>query len=167
MKTMLVFFASAAMGMAAQPILVRVTPETLANLQKRDPMIRLVKPAENEAKVARPENQSIIRESSVLHDGRNWTIVPNGAVVHIPSALKARVNARPVGTLLAWTDFLTRNRGWITTTEVSFDQAAGNEALPAERAAFLAKQDKIVVAVHQSGPISVRVAKETPTLTKR
>lgn len=167
MKTMLALLASATLGTAAQPILVRVTPETLANLQKRDPMIRLEKPAANEAKVARPENQSIIKESSILHDGRNWTIVPNGAVVHLPAALKARVNARPVGTLLAWTDFLARNRGWITTTEVTFDQAAGNEAMPAERAAFLAKQDKIVVAVHQCGPISVRVTKESQTITKR
>ena len=126
-----------------------------------------MKPAGHEAKVARPDTQSIIRDCSVRHDGQKWTSVPNGAVVHLPAALKARVNARPVGTLLAWNDFLTKNLGWITTTEVTFDQAAGNEALPAERAAFLAKQDKVVVAVHQSGPISVLVAKETRTLTKR
>ena len=73
----------------------------------------------------------------------------------------------PSGTLLPWAEFLTKNLGWITTTEVTFEQAAGNDALPAERTAFWAKQDKIVIAVHQSGPISVRVAARTPSLTQR
>ena len=52
-----------------------------------------------------------------------------------------------------------------TTDEVSFDQAAGNEELPAERAVSWTKHDKIVVAVHQHGPISVRV--EDKSLTQR
>lgn len=167
MKTALFLCALAANALAGQPVLVRVTAETLANLQKRDPMIRLEKPADDTAKVARPLNQSIIKESTILHDGKNWTLVPNGAVVFLPEPVKSRVNARPVGTLLPWAEFFAKNRSWLTTTDVNFDQAAGNEPLPAERAAFWAKQDKIVVAVHQNGPISVRVAKEAPTLTKR
>jgi len=167
MKNTLLLCALATHALGSQPVLVRVTPETLAKLQARDPMIRLVKPAQNEAKVARPLNQSIIKQSTILHDGKNWTLVPNGAVVFLPEALKSRVNVRPVGTLLPWSEFLTKNPSWITTTEVSFDQAAGNETLPAERTEFWAKQDKIVVAVHQTGPISVRVAAASPTLTKR
>lgn len=167
MKNTLLLCALATHALGSQPILVRVTPETLAKLQARDPMIRLVKPAQNEAKVARPLNQSIIKQSTILHDGKNWTLVPNGAVVFLPEALKSRVNVRPVGTLLPWSEFLTNNPSWVTTTEVSFDQAAGNESIPAERTAFWAKQDKIVIAVHQTGPISVRVADAAPTLTKR
>jgi hypothetical protein len=167
MKTVIFLYALASHGFANEPILIRVTAETLANLQKRDPMIRLEKPAENEVTTPRPQNQSIIKESTILHDGRNWTLVPTGAVVFLPESLKPRVNTRPVGTLLPWTAFLTINRAWITTTEVNFDQAAGNEALPEERAEFWAKQDKIVVAVHQAGPISVRVAKAPDNLTKR
>ena len=81
--------------------------------------------------------------------------------------MKGRVDVSPVGTLLSWSDFLIQNRNWITTTDISFDQAAGNEAMPAERAAFWAKQDKIVIAVHQNGPISVRIATESMTLTQR
>jgi hypothetical protein len=167
MKTTLFLCAMAANALASQPVLVRVTPETLAKLQQRDPMIRLVKPAQGEAKVARPENQSIIKQSTILHDGKNWTIVPNGAVVFLPEAMKPRVNSKPVGTLLPWSEFLTKNLSWITTNEVSFDQAAGNEELPAERTAFWAKQDKIVIAVHQRGPISVRIANSSTNLTQR
>jgi hypothetical protein len=167
MKTALFLCVLASHAFAIEPILVRVTPETLANLQARDPMIRLVKPAKGEAKVVRPENQSIIKQSTILHDGQNWTIVPKGAVIFIPTEQKSRVNVKPVGTLLPWNEFFTMNRSWITTNEVSFDQAAGNEALPAERTAFFAKQDKIVVAVHQTGPISVRVAEQPESLTQQ
>jgi hypothetical protein len=165
MKTTVILCLMAVNALAAQPVLVRVTAQTLADLQKRDPMIRLVQPKADEVKVARPVNQSIVKESTILHDGRNWTMVPNGAVVHLPESMKSHVNVKPVGTLLPWADFLAKNQSWITTDEVSFDQAAGNEELPAERAISWTKHDKIVVAVHQHGPISVRV--EDKSLTQR
>lgn len=167
MKTTLVLCALAANALAAPPILNRVTPETLAGLQARDPMVRLVKPVEGEAKIARPQDQSIIKQSTILHDGGNWTLVPNGAVVFLPETMKHRVKPSPAGNLLSWVDFLTANRSWITTVEVSFDQAAGHKPIPPERAAFWAKQDKIVIAVHQRGPISVRLPETPPDLTKK
>jgi hypothetical protein len=167
MKTTLILCALACNAFAALPVLVRVTPKTLADLQARDPMIRLVKPEEGEAKVARPVNESIIKESTILHDGSHWTLVPNDAVMFLPESLKARVNVRPVGTLLPWSDFLRKNRTWLVTSEVSFDEAAGNQEIPAERTAQWAGEEKIVVAVHRQGPISVRVAKPIPALTQR
>lgn len=167
MKTALILCALMSAAFAGSPVLVQITPEALAKLQKTSPMTSLQQPAKDQAPVGRPGEQSIIKQSSILHDGTNWTLVPRGAVIFIPSALKARVDVKPVGTLLSWADFLVKNRAWITTTDISFDQAAGNEPMPAERAAFWAKQDKLVVAVHQSGPISVRIAPETPALTQR
>ncbi len=167
MKTALILCALMSAAFAGSPVLVQITPEALAKLRKTSPMTSLQQPAKDEAPVTRPGEQSIIKQSSILHDGTNWTLVPRGAVIFTPSALKARVDVKPVGTLLSWADFLLKNRAWITTTDISFDQAAGNEPMPAERAAFWAKQDKLVVAVHQSGPISVRIAPEPPSLTQR
>jgi hypothetical protein len=168
MKTTLILFALAAHAFAAQPVLVRVTAKTLADLQKRDPMIRLVTPAEGEAKVVRPVNQSIIAQSTILNDGKNWTLVPNGAVVFLPESMQDRVNAKPVGNLMAWNDFLAQNTSWISTSEVSFDQAAGNEAIPADSSESWRKKKKMVVAVHQHGPISVRTGSSILTsLTTR
>lgn len=167
MKISLLFIALTGSAFAGPPVLARITPEALARLQQNSPMTQLEKPAEGQAKVTTPSEQSIIKQSMILHDGKNWTIVPQGAVICLPDAMKSRVNAKPVGKLLTFTDFLTANRSWITTNEVSFEQAAGNESLPAERVAFWAKQDKIVIAVHQNGPISVRVATQTQSLTKR
>jgi hypothetical protein len=69
--------------------------------------------------------------------------------------------------LLSWIEFQTKNRAWVTTTEVTFDQAAGNKPLPSNLTAFFAKQDKIVIAVHQNGPISMRVPNEAKNITKR
>ncbi|MEO8616735.1 MAG: hypothetical protein ABI600_16445 [Luteolibacter sp.] len=167
MKTALILCALVTSSLADSPIVARITPAALAKLQQNNPMIQLPKPAAGEAKVTTPANQSIIKQSMILHDGKNWTLIPKGAVIFLPEAMKSRVDVKPVGNLLTFIDFITINRSWITTNEVSFDQAAGNVPLPAERVSFWAKQDKIVVAVHQSGPISVRLAAEPQTITKR
>lgn len=143
---------------AAQPILVRITPDTLARLQAKDPLIRLVQP---EADTPSPKEEpapSLIGSSTLLHDGECWTLVPEGAVVHLPSSLKSRLVAKPVGTLLPWNAFLERNRTWLGTVEVDFEQAAGNEALPSRFKDSWNQQDKMIVATHCLGPISVRVA---------
>jgi hypothetical protein len=157
MKTTMLLCAMAASSMAAQPLVPRITADALSRLQQADPMIRLQQPAGDEAKVGRPENQSIIHQSTILSDGSRWTIVPQGAVVFTPENLKSRVNAEPAGELLSWNDFLTANHGWIGTCEVSFEQAAGKAALPEERTSFWPKQNKVIVAVHQRGPISARL----------
>jgi hypothetical protein len=167
MKTALILCALMSAASAGSPVLVPITPEALAKLQKSSPMTSLQQPAKDEAAVIRPGEQSIVKQSSILHDGTNWTLVPRGAVIFVPAAQKARVDVKPVGNLLAWADFLVKNRAWITTTDISFDQAAGNEPMPAERGAFWARQDKVVVAVHQNGPISVRISPGTPSLTQR
>jgi hypothetical protein len=167
MKTALILCALANSAFATTPVLHRITPEELLKLQHGTPMTRLEKPAQGPTAVNRPSGQSIIKESVILNDGKSWTLIPKGAVIFLPEAMKSRVNAKPVGTLLPWTDFLTQNRAWITTNDVSFDQAAGTEALPAERVAYWTKQTKIVIATHRQGPISVRVASENLTITQR
>jgi len=167
-KTTLIFCALATSVFGEPPILPRITPDELATLQQSpSPMTCLEKPAANEAAVARPNGQSIIKQSVILHDGNNWTLVPKGAVVFLPESMKNRVAAKPVGTLLPFTDFLARNHAWITTDEVSIHQAAGTEPLPSGRVAFWTRQGKVVVSVHQGGPISMPAAKESSPLTQR
>lgn len=167
MKTALILCSLATAAFAGSPVLKPITPDALLKLQKTSPMSQMQQPNAGEVAASRPQEQSILKDSIILHDGTSWTLVPKGAVVYIPDALKTRVDAKPVGDLLSWADFLVKNRSWIITTDITFDQAAGNLPIPAERAKFWPKQDKIVVAVHQSGPISVRVAAESRTLTQR
>ncbi len=167
MKTAILLLATASGLFAATPVLVRVTPQMVAKQQQISKVRQESETVITQAKVARPAEQSIIKDSCILHDGTYWTLVPKGAVIFLPEAMKKRVDTKPVGTLLNWMDFLTRNRSWITTTDVSFEQAAGADSLPAERVTFWTKQDKVVVATHQSGPISVRIAPKDLTLTQR
>jgi len=139
-----------------------VTAKTLSELQNMDPMITLVKSVAGEAKVVRPDQPSIIRQSTILHYGKNWTIVPKGSVAFLPGGLKSRVDAVPSGTLLSWVDFLTINRSWLSTCEITANQATGTDPIPAERTTFWAQQDKVIIAVHQGGPITLRMDRPTP-----
>lgn len=162
MKTTLLLLSSLAGAAFAAPAMTdRITPEEIAARQKSAPAV--TQPVEAaEAKVARPGEQSLIKQSDILADGNNWTLVPKGAVLHIPAALNNRVGAKPLGTLLSWTDFLTVNRGWLFTEEVTFDQAAGKTPIPPSRTEFWKKNGKVIVAVHLGGPISVRTEPVTP-----
>jgi hypothetical protein len=168
MKHCLILCALTTSVFATPLIQPRVTAEQLAKRQLASPMPKMEQPTAEVVTVKRPSDQSIVKQSTILHDGKNWTLVPTGAVIFLPQAMQSRVNAKPVGTLLPFPEFLAQNRAWLTTNEVSFDQASGTEGLPEERVRFWSKQDKVVIAIHQSGPISVRVAPQKPTaLTKR
>jgi hypothetical protein len=151
--------------LASPPMADPVTPEEMAARQKASPFAAIQQQQVStaaDAKVERPGEQSLIKQSDILHDGSNWTIVPKGAVLHVPAQMSPRVGAKPLGTLLSWNDFLTANRAWILTEEVSFDQAAGKKPLPEGRKEFWTIQTKVIVATHQGGPISVRIIEPTP-----
>ena len=99
--------------------------------------------------------ESIIAQSEILHDGEHWTLVPRGAVLHIPAQHASNVGSRPIGTLLQWSEFLAKNPAWIQARETSFDEASGEAEFPEAHVAHWPKQDRVIVAVHQGGPISV------------
>lgn len=169
MKTTLILLTTLAGAAFGAPGMTdRITPEEIAARQKSAPLPALAQPvAGAEAKVARPGEQSLIQQSDILSDGNNWTLVPKGAVLHIPAALNNRVGAKPLGTLLSWIDFLTVNRGWLFTEEVTFDQAAGKSPIPPSRTEFWKKNGKVIVAVHLGGPISVRTEPVTPVASTK
>jgi hypothetical protein len=165
MKTVSILCALATGAFAGPPVLVHITPQALAKIQQADREAALQKPTVADASAG--VDPVTTKPSSVLHDGKNWTIVPTGAVIFIPDAMKSKVDVKPVGKLLSFDEFLAINKNWITTSKVSFDQAAGNEDLPMERVSFWAKQDKIVIAVHQGGPASVRISTDAQSFTQR
>ena len=164
MKSPLILFASLAGAAFASPVIKdRITPEEIAQRQKSAPVAVIQQAADGkDAAVARPGGESLIQQSDILSDGHNWTLVPKNAVLHVPQALANRVGAKPLGRLLAWTDFLTVNRGWLFTEEITFDQAAGKTPIPPSRSEFWKKNGKVIVAVHLGGPISVKPEATTP-----
>lgn len=141
----------------AEPLLVvaPVTAKELAEKQQNDSLSDLSQTEKSEARVTRSTSQSIIAQSEILHDGEHWTLVPKGAVLFVPEKKSQNVGARPVGTLLQWSDFLAKNPAWISTHETSYAQASGDTPLPEKTVKHWAQQDRIVIAVHHGGPISV------------
>lgn len=132
-----------------------------ANPQPTSPFAALPQtpPVEDgEKKIVRPGQESILAQSSILNDGTFWTLVPKGAVLHVPAGHQAKVDAKPVGTLLPWADFLARNFAWLGTCDVDLAQAAGTRPMPADLPENWVKLGKVVVAVHFAGPISVKPA---------
>lgn len=98
----------------------------------------------------------LLERSLLIGDGECWTLVPKEALLHAPERLQIRILAKPAGRAVEWREFLGRNRGWLATQEVSMAQARGDEALPVQVQQLLASSGRMVIAVHQSGPISVK-----------
>lgn len=151
---------------AAAQMTDRITPEEMAKRQSSNTSFAELQKKEQanqkEANVVRPGEESIIKQSEILHDGTHWTMVPKNAVLHVPAQMKPRVGTKPLGTLLSWSDFLIANRSWITTEEVSYDQACGKKPLPEGKVEFWKNQTSVIVATYQGGPISVKRPEPAP-----
>lgn len=105
---------------------------------------------------------NIVDESDFLSFNGRSTLVPKGAILHIPPYLKDRLKFTPGNPLLPWGDFYAVNRAWITTVEVSRIQAEGNQALAEETSKSIGKSTSLVVATFKTGPISVLPLKTPP-----
>lgn len=103
--------------------------------------------------VNRPKD--LLSESDILCFDGIATLVPKRAILLSPQNLADRVGFKPGSKIMSWSDFYAKNRGWITTVEVSRTQAEGNLALPDETQKYLAKCGNLVVATYLGGPISV------------
>ena len=103
---------------------------------------------------------SLLSRSLILSYRGTWTIVPKGAVLHVPAAYRERIVPGPTGRLIPWTEFYARNRGWIHTQNVTFEHARGEAALSPEILELHKRLGRVVVAVLHQGPISVKAPVE-------
>lgn len=88
------------------------------------------------------------------------TLVPKGAILHVPAQYAERLKLQEGAKILTWADFYAVNRGWIQTLEVTRKQAEGDEPFPEETVKALAKSPSVVVATLRGGPISVLPPKQ-------
>jgi len=110
----------------------------------------------------RPEHRRILEHSEILSRGGFWTLVPDGAVLHLPAEMTERHGKGASGEFIPWAEFLRRNHAWLLPFEVSLEVAGGHEPIDEQQAEAWTEQQRIVVAVHRGGPISVlRPAPET------
>lgn len=109
------------------------------------------------SKVNQPAN--ILSRSEIISYGGWVTLVPKRAILNLPANYKARLRTDPSAKALGWADFFALNRGWITTVEVTREQAEGDSAFGEELAERVAKSRNLVVATYQGGPIGVMPVK--------
>jgi len=106
----------------------------------------------------------LIARSDVLCFQGRATLVPKRAVLHVPKSLSGRMGMQDGSQLGSWTEFLNANRAWIRTVAVTRVQAEGNEPMPEAVLKSFDKEQRVVIATYQEGPISVLPLKvpETP-----
>lgn len=142
----------------------RMRPTHEALMARQDKSREALQDKQLEVKVAKPvvkkeregpDSSSLIKRSAILSSGRNWTIVPKGAVLHVPDQYQARVNGARAGKLIPWKAFYTQNRGWIHVHSVSMNQARGEEKIDPKQVEAYKSVSRVVVSVCHGGPISV------------
>ncbi|MFK7910273.1 MAG: hypothetical protein AB8F34_06680 [Akkermansiaceae bacterium] len=133
-------------------------PPTHAELTKKKADLaqkKAVRVANSEKPLAVTKKRSLIGNSTLLANGNYWTLVPRGAVIHIPSRYKDKVVSKPIGRLLEWKKFLRQNQGWLQTHAVTMKQAQGKEPIKEKTQKAYQSIGKVVVATCANGPISV------------
>lgn len=114
---------------------------------------------------------TLLENSEVITFNGQTTLVPKNAILQIPEKYADRINSGKTGVkIVGWLDFFSVNRGWISTVEVTFGQAKGDDPISPALMETLTKNGNVVIAVLKSGPISVLPPKaekpaETPTQT--
>ncbi len=130
-----------------------------------DPMKVLPQTQGKDPSVATRVNSLLEDSDLITYNGRT-TLVPKNALVIIPKKLAERINKHKEGSeIVSWLDFFSQNRGWISTVEVTFAQAKGEQPVSSEVMETLGKSGNLIVAVLKRGPISVMPPKPDPTET--
>lgn len=140
------------------------THETLLpafrNARSENPVAKLT-PSEGEDASVKNRPGNLIERSDVLSFGGNTTLIPKLAIIHTPEKFKDRVNNHiPGNRIVTWGGFYSLNRAWITTVEVSREQAEGKETIPPEIVDAYSKSNNLVIATFKGAAISVLPKKE-------
>jgi hypothetical protein len=106
-----------------------------------------------------PKSQGfgLLEMSTILQSGQYFTLLPKGSVVWCPPSLSSHVASAPNGRFTDWLTFLSSNRAWISTFEVTREQIAGKVPLPPETIERHRKGSLLVIATFQGGPISLPI----------
>lgn len=96
----------------------------------------------------------ILERSDIIRFGDLATIVPKGAILHIPAAFADRVGEIGNARLVIWPEFYAANRAWIDAREIPREVAEGNRRLDEKLEMKFAEGGRLVVAMLAGGPVS-------------
>lgn len=108
----------------------------------------------------KPARGDYYKNSTLLTDGTNHTVLPKSALISLPEKYQDRKIEEPLGDLVLFPDFLKKNTRWIRTQEVTLKTALGEEPLSEEKMEALRNSGAVIVGVLRGSPISVLPPKE-------
>ncbi len=169
--TVLSVAVTAAQEAGAKTPKLRPTHEQLSEgrgvaRQSSQQSVRLNQVAIGAVAKKRSDQGSLVGRSTVISYGDFWTLVPKGAVLHIPASLQTRVGTAPAGRLLSWSVFYQRNRGWLRQQPVEVSHARGDQLLDEEVVKNFTSLSQVVVAPCHNGPISMKKPAKPETVSK-
>jgi hypothetical protein len=127
----------------------RISDTGLRALQKRKPTCTSIAPPKP------TRNPGIVETSDFIAFDGCSSLVPKGAILHVPEQFSANIAAGPTGKILLWSDFLNLNRARIYSFEISLEEAAGRKSIDTKRLESAIKTGQLVVAVIRGCPTSV------------
>ena len=91
------------------------------------------------------------------------TLIPKGSMLNVPANYADRTQMVKGAKIVRWAEFLRSNHGWVSTFEVSRQQAEADVPLTEEALEAIRKNPRVIVATLSSGPITV--LRKTPETT--
>lgn len=143
----------------AEPGVMRdaATHEQLAQAmqqsQLEDPMKKLPVSKGEDPSLNLPKD--LVSQSDFICFSGAATLVPKHAILKIPASCADRIRFQEGSRILGWAEFFAANRNWISTVEITPEQAEGKVPLSEEMAAFVLKSNNLIVATFKGGPISL------------
>lgn len=104
---------------------------------------------------AGPQGWDLEKNSEFVVFEGHYTLLPKGAILHVPERFKAQVVAKPQGNFILWQEFITRYRAVVSSFEVSLAEASGEAPIKPERLEAARKTGLIIVGTLNHNPISV------------
>jgi hypothetical protein len=108
-----------------------------------------------QSKDAELKPYDLAANSTFIQIGDQFTLVPKGALLHIPKKLASLIVSEPKGTFVAWPVMQEANRAKLARFEVTVDQASGKEAIDANKLALAKRSESILVATIENGAVSM------------
>ncbi|MCW1884757.1 hypothetical protein OKA04_08455 [Luteolibacter flavescens] len=102
-----------------------------------------------------PKGWDLEKNSEFITFDGMVTLVPKGAIIHVPERYRANVVTELKGNIVLWTEFAARYRAVVAPFEVSLAEASGKEAIKPERLEAAQKSGVILIGTVGGNPISV------------
>lgn len=155
---MLFALAMATTLAGAEPPVVRNSPTHDELLMKRQQAARQVtslkKPAADFKDPSLEQPKDLVSQSDVISYNGQATLVPKNSILSKPASFEARLKFNPGDKIVTWSEFYAANRAWITSVEITMEEAKGTKPLPESTTKQLSKSRNLLVTTFSGGPIS-------------